>query len=176
MTLQRQPFVKDLGVVVVDLQSHRVMDPERGMIQHVMARHDITLVLIKADLDGPTVERPLTYAMRSWMLQQEFPQVWEDILIDQDDKLWSKDIDEKASRLVTADVPVMIWFDGDADYWRYSGSHLKEKAPRGDSPKNIDIMASVAGDFGRLMEFRAGVVWAARNLKATTPRAESCHG
>lgn len=159
----------DVGVIVGRFQVPELHDAHRALIQHVKDAHDKVIVVLGL-APVVTIENSLDFESRKQMLLDEFSSLTVMYVKDvNDDKLWSKRLDEIVKNLITPSQSALIYGGRDSFIPFYAGQfetrELKLKAWTSGTEirKQIARSSTIA-----TADFRKGVVWAASSRFPTS--------
>lgn len=161
------------GVAVVRCQVHQLHDGHMELFRAIHARHNRVLIFVGVAPTGMTRLNPLDFETRKRMIQAKFRDFIVLPLVDQkDDNYWSKMLDQKIEE-VAQYGDVTLYGGRDSFFPHYHGKYqpIDLVMPYLANHSGTAIRDSLTNAVMESADFRAGVIYAAQNLR---PRAVPC--
>lgn len=166
--------IPSYGVIVVRCQVHELHAGHIELFSAVRARHNRVLVFVGVAPTGMTRLNPLDFETRKAMIQARFPNFTVLPLPDQkSDEYWSHLLDQKIGE-VAQYGEITLYGGRDSFFPHYHGKHKPvELVLRSDLARHsgTSIRERLTNTIMESPDFRAGVIYAATNLR---PRPIPC--
>lgn len=168
MKVQEETY--DVGVLVARFQLHELHEAHRALVDHVVSHHSKVLLVLGAAPVPVTQNNPLDISARRQMMRERYPDIDIAYIKDvNDDRLWSKRLDQVIESHITPRQTAVIYGGRDSFIDHYSGRFptqelVQESWVSGKFVREqIARSATVASP-----QFRAGVIWAAYSRHPTS--------
>lgn len=160
-----------LGVIIGRFQVDQISDGHKDLIMQVRQQHERTLILVGVSPVPGTIENPLDYASREYMLRS----IYADLTIlpvsdHPSDKLWSENVD-KLIRTVFPIGSVCLYGGRDSFMPFYSGQFDTCEFPPTNYIPATEKREAIGNIVPRSYEARRGVIYSTQNQ---FPRAFVC--
>lgn len=159
------------GVIVGRFQVNDLHDGHLELFREVSGRHNRVIVFVGVAPTGMTRSNPLDFETRRRMIQAKFPNFSVHPLVDvSSDKYWSQCLDKEIDKL--ADWGEVTLYGGrDSFVPHYFGKYKPVELCLHPSTSGTAIREAITNNVLYSPDFRAGVIYAANNLR---PRVVTC--
>lgn len=154
----------NVGVIVARFQVDELTDGHKDLIQHVADNHERVVIFLGLSRCLCTVNNPLDYKTRKFMIEKDYPDVR--VLYVKDchsNILWSNKLDDQLQRELKKDETAMLYGSRDSFIKYYSGkfptTKLEPKRVVSGSARRQELSNEVLASGA----FRHGVIWATQN-------------
>jgi bifunctional NMN adenylyltransferase/nudix hydrolase len=154
----------DVGVLIGRFHINKLHVAHKDLIQSVCNMHKkVILFLGLAHVKG-TIENPLDFESRKQMILEDFPNLI--ILYTKDqkcDKMWSKDLDEKISDLISPRQTVTLYGSRDSFISRYHGRFPTQLLESEVYISASEVRKNISKCVKNTIDWREGAIWQAYN-------------
>lgn len=158
----------DVGVIIGRFHVDELHVAHKDLIQSVYDTHEKVIIFLGLAYVRGTTNNPLDFESRKQMVLEDFPKAIVLYIKDQeDDKEWSKELDEKIRDVIGPTQTVTLYGSRNSFIDRYHGhfptTELMQEVYISGSEIRKNIAKSVKNDRG----FRRGAIWQAYNRYPT---------
>lgn len=173
---KRDDDVPDVGIIVGRFQVPDLHDGHRDVIDYVCDQHDKVIVFLGVSPIKATAENPLDFQARRQMLEAAYPERLDVLYINDmnSDELWSRNLDDQISHLLTASQTALLYGGRDSFISHYSGKHPTQELEAEDKVSGTEIRKEVGKKRTKAsVEWREGATWSAfARFPATYPTVD----
>lgn len=154
----------DVGVIVGRFQVHELHAAHRELIEHVRERHEKIFIFLGLSPLSVSTNNPLDFEARKQMLLAEYPEINVLYIKDQyDDVVWSTNLDDMITDLVTPGQTVVLYGGRDSFISHYTGVWETRELTQSTFMSGTAQRKAIARSRVKASaEFRAGVIWASQ--------------
>lgn len=154
----------DVGVVIGRFQVDDLHEGHLKLLSTVEQSHNRLIIFVGLSHCKCTFNNPLDFESRRAMIQQHFPKATIVYIKDvHDDKLWSKDLDDKIKSFIGPEQTVCLYGSRDSFIPYYNGKFQTKELVQETYYSGTEIRKQVAIRSNVTKDFRAGAIWAMGN-------------
>jgi bifunctional NMN adenylyltransferase/nudix hydrolase len=154
----------ECGVIIARFQSPFLHDGHIDILNRVTSNHPRVIVFLGLSFLKCTINNPLDYAARKFMLEEKYPNVEvyyiEDVC---DSELWSKNLDRQIAKLLGPKLKVVLYGSRDSFIKSYFGKYPTIELVPNKFISASEIRKKVGIKSKHTQDFREGVVYALEN-------------
>lgn len=158
------PKKTDIGVIVGRFQVHELHKGHTDLIDTVVASHEKVIIVLGLSYGKCTVNNPLDFQARQFMIQEKYPDITVMYIKDHpDDIQWSMNLDELIKDHIGPESSVLLYGSRDSFLPYYHGSLPTIKLDQTSFISGTEIRKKLGMNVRRNADWRAGVCWAMSN-------------
>lgn len=158
------PPKANLAVIVGRFQVDQLHPVHRELIQFAIQNYDSVLIILGCPAISNSIRNPLSYEARVRMIQNEFPNVMTDRIIDtRSNEEWSLDLDRLVAKTLRPAQSAVLIGGRDSFVQHYTGNirtiEVESLNCEGEMWSGTEVRARLAHKVEDSRDFRAGMIY-----------------